>query len=110
MAATWGPLGSKGQVWLQQGSWPGSEAVGREEKASPWAYLVPRGRAEWGLKAGLRQAAPSPQPAPWCELLSVLCPAPARRTFVSTAPRPGRTRDGAWALKPGGTWCPAAHP
>lgn len=60
MVAIWGTLGSKGQVWLQQGSWPGSEAVGWEEKASPRAYLVPRGRAEGDLKAGLGQADPSP--------------------------------------------------
>lgn len=41
---------------------------------------------------------------PWCELLRVLCPAPAGATS------PGRTRDGAWALKPWETGFPGARP
>lgn len=30
----------------------------------------------------------------WCELLSILHPAPDGRACLSTAPSPGRTRDG----------------
>lgn len=57
------------------------------------------------LKAGFRQVAPSPEAAPWCELRSVLCPAPARGNRQHCA-RPGRARAGAWALEHGG-WGPS---
>lgn len=55
---------------------------------------------------------PPPVPSvvlPWCELLSVLCPAPDGRTFLGIAPSPGRTRDATRSLKPKGTGCPTAY-
>lgn len=45
---------------------------------------------------------------PWSELLSILCT--CRETVLSAAPSPGRTRDGTWALKPGGTGYSVALP
>lgn len=38
---------------LLQSSPPSREAMGRKEKASSWALLVPRRPAEWALIAGL---------------------------------------------------------
>lgn len=61
-AVVWGPPRRKGHSGLWKGSWLGSEAMGREDKESPWAYLVPKGPEEWDMKAGLRKAAPGCSP------------------------------------------------
>lgn len=59
----------------------------------------------WALESSPEASRVPPQ----CELLSALCPTFARSSFLSTAPSPGRTRDGAWAPKSWENGYPLAH-
>lgn len=79
---------------------------GKEKAASPLAH---RGPGDWQSGSSGRAQASSPSRVLPDMSCSAVCPTHAGRTFLSTAPSPGRTRDGSWALRPWGTGCPVAH-